>query len=433
MSESHLIELHNVSKYYPKHKGKNHLVLNNLSLQLKPYEMVALLGKSGSGKSTLLRIISGLMPPSKGLVHYRGNVVSGPIKGMSMVFQDFALMPWLSVLDNVLLGLSSLRLSSLEKRERALKAIDRVGLDGFESAYPKELSGGMRQRVGFARALAADPEVLLMDEAFSALDVLTAENLRADLLDLWHEKKTHLKSIFMVTHNIEEAVLMADRIIVLGLNPNHIHTDIPVRLPYPRYDQSPAFRKVVDEIYQAITESSYDNRPEDKKQFKVIGLYYRLPSTPVSALAGLLELLTAPEYQPNIDLASVSEEMHLEIDELFPVLEALEILRLVSVQDGRIALTPMGKQFTEADILKRKMMFANQLLDHVPLARHIRQILDEHEQHCVSGSEVIDTLKPVITEDEANETLKTIVDWGRYAEIFAYHADTQMLSLENPE
>jgi NitT/TauT family transport system ATP-binding protein len=430
---SNLIELHNISKEYPQQRGKNQLVLNELSLQLKPYEWVALLGKSGSGKSSLLRVMAGLIPTSKGLVHYRGQTVSGPIKGMSMVFQDFALMPWLSVFDNVLLGLSALPLSAQDKREQALKAIDRVGLDGFESAYPKELSGGMRQRVGFARALAADPEVLLMDEAFSALDVLTAENLRADLLDLWQEKKTRLKSIFMVTHNIEEAVALADRIIVLGLNPSHIHTDMPVNLPHPRRDQSPEFRKVVDHIYQAITESSYDNRPEDQKQFKVIGLYYRLPIAPVSTIGGLIELLSAPEYQPNVDLASVSEEMHLEIDELFPVVEAVEILRLATVQDGRIALTQMGKKFIQADILKRKMMFANQLLDHVPLARHIRQMLDEQEQHSVPESDVMSVLKPVLSEDEANETLKTVIDWGRYAEIFAYHADTQLLSLENPE
>lgn len=228
-------------------------MLNNINFQMQEGEIVALLGKSGSGKSTLLRIIAGLIKPSSGKVIYRNNPVAAPVRGMAMVFQNFALLPWLTVLQNVELGLEALGVARQERRVRALKAIDTIGLDGFESAFPKELSGGMRQRVGFARALVVDPDILLMDEPFSALDVLTADNLKSDLLDLWETEKTNTKGIIFVTHNIEEAVLLADRILIFGSDPGHIRAELSVDTPHPRNEQDLSFRKLVDQIYTLMT------------------------------------------------------------------------------------------------------------------------------------------------------------------------------------
>src|SRR5580704_17312543 len=242
-----------VSKTYrtPDHIGR--LVLEHVDFTLHEGEIVAVLGKSGSGKSTFLRILAGLLPPSGGLVEYRGRPVTGPARGIAMVFQSFALFPWLTVLGNVELGLEAQGVPRAERRQRAVAAIDLIGLDGFESAYPKELSGGMRQRVGFARALVVNPDILLLDEPFSALDVLTAETLRGDIADLWVDRRVPTKGIIIVSHNIEEAVELADRIIVFGSDPAIIRADIPVALPHPRDHAAAGFRRIVDEVYTLLT------------------------------------------------------------------------------------------------------------------------------------------------------------------------------------
>src|SRR5690349_10078172 len=282
-----IIEVMNIQKSFKKSGSQELLVLQNINLKIHEGEIVAILGKSGSGKSTLLRIIAGLINASAGDIYYRGNVVRAPVRGISMVFQTFALLPWLTVLQNVELGLEALGVDRDERRERAIKAIDMIGLDGFESALPKELSGGMRQRVGFARALVVDPDVLIMDEPFSALDVLTADNLKSDLLDIWQSKKTHINSILFVTHNIEEAALLADRIIILG-EEGTIKAELKVDLAHPRNDQSLPFRTLVQKIYSSMTNTI---KNETALHPPLLDISYRLPDADISELTGLLEAM----------------------------------------------------------------------------------------------------------------------------------------------
>ena len=349
-----------------------------------------------------------------------------------MVFQDFALLPWLSVLDNVELALEAFDISRTERREKAIQAIDMVGLDGFESAYPKELSGGMCQRVGLARALVVDPTIILMDEPFSALDTLTSENLRADLMDLWQSEQTNLSAILMVTHNIEEAALMADRILVFSADPGAVKAEIHNELAHPRSENDAKFRPLVDEIYNCITQVSQDHRPAGSK-YKVVDLHYRIPKVSISELLGLLEALNGPEYPKKADLPEFADEMHLDVDDLFQLTEILEILRFVYLEEGDIILTPMGRAFADADILSRKSVFAQQLLAHVPLIRHIRQVLEDRQGQSAAELRFLTELQDTLTEEASKEVLATAIDWGRYAELFAYNVNTGLLSLEDPE
>src|ERR1700743_2223277 len=261
VKQTSLIDMRSVCRSFPKGSGEELLVLEKVDLTINSGEIVGLLGRSGSGKSTLLRIIAGLIAPSSGDARCRGETIEGPPNGVSMVFQSFALFPWLTVLQNVELGLEALGIDSAERRKRALAAIDLIGLDGFESAYPKELSGGMRQRVGFARALVVHPDLLLMDEPFSALDVLTAETLRTDLIDLWIEGRLPIKSVLMVTHNIEEAVLMCDRILGFSSNPGRVAPEIQADLPHPRNRLDPRFRQLVESIYARMTQREEPKAP----------------------------------------------------------------------------------------------------------------------------------------------------------------------------
>lgn len=428
-----VINVNNVHKMFRKGQKQQLLVLENVNFEMKPGEIVALLGKSGSGKSTLLRIISGLVEPSSGEVYYRGARVHGPVQGISMVFQSFALMPWLTVLQNVELGLEAQGLDLTSRRKRALQAIDMIGLDGFESAFPKELSGGMRQRVGFARALVVDPDILLMDEPFSALDVLTAENLKGDLLDLWHTKKTRLSGIVFVTHNIEEAIQLADRILIFNANPGTIKTELKVDLARPRNEQDPAFRELVDQIYTLMTREGKEARLLRAGALpKAIGLGYRLPDASVSALVGLLETLCSADYQGRMDLPELSEIVYLDVDDLFPLTEVLELMNFARVSEGDITATPEGKTFARADLLERKKIFSKHLVNHIPLAKHIRDELDKDSRHQVSEQNFLDVLEEHLSDQEAERVLKVIIDWGRYAELFAYDFNTGMLSLENP-
>lgn len=427
-----LIQVEAARKSFRKTEEQELLVLEDVSFNLAENEIVALLGKSGSGKSTLLRIVAGLVNPTAGSVLYRGQPVTGPVKGLAMVFQNFALMPWLTVLQNVELGLEAQGIEKEERRKRALEAIDIIGLDGFESAYPKELSGGMRQRVGFARALVVNPDVLLMDEPFSALDVLTADNLRSDLLDLWQSKKTNIKSILFVTHNIEEAALLADRVFIFGINPGYIRNELKIDLPQPRNEQDPQFRQYVEEIYRLMTTPTTGGG-DSSFRYKNINMGYRLPKVDISEVIGLMETLHS-EYKdnPKVDLPELAETLHLDIDDLFPITEALEVLRFARVSGGDIELSPTGQQFATADILEQKKIFANHLISYIPLARHIRRVLDERRGHQASEERFLRELEDYLSEDAAEEVLKTMIEWGRYAELFAYDYNAGILSLENP-
>lgn len=428
-----IIEITSVDKSFKKGDRQELLVLSDINLKVYEGEIIAILGKSGSGKSTLLRIIAGLINPSAGQINYRGRRVAGPVRGISMVFQTFALLPWLTVLQNVELGLEALGIDRIERRERAIKAIDMIGLDGFESALPKELSGGMRQRVGFARALVVNPDVLLMDEPFSALDVLTADNLKSDLVDLWQSKKTGLNSIVFVTHSIEEAIAIADRIIVFNSNPGTIRSDLKVTLPYPRSDLDPRFRNQVDRVYTLMTTQPQDEKAQDGVlKYAVIDLGYRLPEASIAEVTGLLELLSSPEHQGKMDLPDVADTLDLDVDDLFPLTELLEILRFAKVSKGDITVTDEGRAFVDADILERKKIFSIHLKKYVPLARYIYDQLIRHPRHRALEENYLSLLEDYLSESEAERVLRTVIEWGRYAELFAYDYNSGVLSLENP-
>ncbi len=428
-----LLDLHGVRQAYHKREAEDLLVLDDVALTLCEGEVVGLLGRSGSGKSSLLRIIAGLNRPTAGTVRWQGQPLDGPPDGVSMVFQTFALFPWLTVLENVEIGLEALRVPAAERRRRSLEAIDLIGLDGFESAYPKELSGGMRQRVGLARALVVHPQLLLMDEPFSALDVLTAETLRTDLIDLWSEGRLPMKSILLVTHNIEEAVLMCDRILIFSSNPGRVATELRVDLPHPRNRTAPDFRHLVDDIYARMTQRPVPAaQPVRADYLTGSGLDMLLPDVSTNSLAGLLEAVAAPPHDGHADLPILADDLRLHVDELFPITEVGQLLRFIEISDGHILLTPAGHHFVEAAVDGRKRLFADHLLRHVPLAALIRKVLDERPTHRVTLSRFADELEDYMSEDMAGETLRAVIAWGRYSELFAYDEQSRRFSLENP-
>ncbi len=427
-----LLQIQSCCQSFPKPDGEELLVLNDINLTLKEGEIVGLLGRSGSGKSTLLRLISGLARPRSGTIDYQGKPITGPAPGIAMVFQTFALFPWLTVLENVQLGLEALGLPEAEVRRRALAGIDLIGLDGYESAYPRELSGGMRQRVGFARALVVHPNILLMDEPFSALDVLTAETLRTDFLDLWIEGKLPIKGVILVTHNIEEAVLMCDRILVFSRDPGHIVEELKVDLHHPRSRVEPAFRDLVERIYVALTARPAAPPTRVTPGIPGMGIEMTLPRASANTLAGLIEAVAGAPYNGKADLPVIASALQMEVDDLFPVAEALQLLRFAEIEGGDIRLTDIGKQFAEAGVDDRKKLFQRQLLDHVPLAAHIRRVLQERANHTAPRSRFRDELEDHMTTESARQTLQSVVAWARFSEAFAYDARSETFSLENP-
>lgn len=424
-----LVSVRHLRHRYGKGGSGSLLVLDDVDLTLRENEIVGLLGRSGSGKSTLLRSIAGLMRPDEGTVDFVADE-NGVAPTVSMVFQTFALFPWLTVLQNVELGLEALRVAPEERRTRALAAIDLIGLDGFENAYPKELSGGMRQRVGLARAIVVNPSLLLMDEPFSALDVLTAETLRTDLLDLWSEGRMPIKSILIVTHNIEEAVLMCDRILVFSSNPGRVAAEILVDLPQPRDRLDPSFRALVDDIYARMT-ARIAPEPARDGVFPGTGIAMALPLVSTNALAGLMEEVDAAPFDGRASMADLADQLQLEIDDLFPMAETLQLLRFAELQGAEIQLTAAARRYAQADVDARKALFAKALLAHVPLAQHIKRILDERARHIAPARRFRDELEDHMSPEYAEETLKTVTHWGRYAEIFAYDEDDDRFSLED--
>jgi len=425
-----LASIDHVSHSFARELESRLPVLDDVSLTLRDYEIVSLLGRSGCGKSTLLRIIAGLIRPTEGRVSLDGEPVDGPAEGVAMVFQTFALLPWLKVLENVEFGLEAQGMAPEERRKRALAAIDLIGLDGFESAYPKELSGGMRQRVGFARALVMHPRLLLMDEPFSALDVLTAETLRTDLLDLWCEGRLPIRSILMVTHNIEEAVLMSDRILLLSSNPGRITAEIKVDLPQPRGRLDPQFRALVDDIYGRMTARA----PGTARQglFPGTGIGMTLPRVSSNLLSGLIEALAADPYHGHADLPVLAEGLRMETEALLQVAEVLQLLRFAELAGGDIRLTAAGQRFAGLGTDERKALFRQHLLTYVPIAAHIRRVLDERPAHHAPFSRFKDELEDYMAEDAADRTLRAVISLARYAEAFAYDGQSSTFSLDNP-
>jgi NitT/TauT family transport system ATP-binding protein len=421
--ETPLISVRSLSKSFSGPGGRPLPVLDDINLDVAEGEFVALLGRSGSGKSTLLRCIAGLMAPTEGEVQFRGKRLTGTNRETSMVFQTFALMPWLTVQQNVELGLEARGIAADERTERGLRAIDIVGLDGYETAYPKELSGGMRQRVGFARALVVEPAALLMDEPFSALDVLTSENLRGELLELWEGHRFPTKTIVMVTHNIEEAVLLADRILVLGTNPGRIRSDMVNPLPRPRRRRTPEFDELVDQIYRMMTRRSAPDEEPAAAAGAPAGTVSDtpLPQASVDGLSGLAEILQA-RHGGAADLADLADSLGLEVDDLLPLVDALVMLAFADLRDDRLELSGNGKVFAGASIQDSKEIFARACLEHAPLVRTIYRSLRGSMDDTLPAGFFTDILRTSFGEEEAARQLDVAVNWGRYAELYDYDA-----------
>lgn len=421
-----IIRAEQVEKYYAQPSENRIQVISPTDLSISEGEIVALLGPSGSGKSTLLRMLTGLSAPSAGKVFWHEEPIASANVNVSIVFQSFALFPWLTVFENVEAPLKARGMEPSERRKRSLKILDTVGLDGFQAAYPKELSGGMRQRVGFARALVVEPEVLFMDEPFSALDVLTAENLRSELLELWHNKTIPTRAIFIVTHNIEEAVLLADRIIVLGRNPGHVRTDFRVAIPHPRDRKAAAFTQLVDYIYKVLTQPEAkppalpltpEGRPvRDQRHMQ----YQMLPHARPGGIAGLLEILL--DHNGKDDIYRLADDLAFEIDDLLPIVDAAQLLGFLKVNEGDAAITPTGAEYANSEILRQKELFRTAAVENVLLLRQIVRAIEAKSDKTVPEEFFHDMLDEQFSEDETVRQLETAINWGRYAELFDFDA-----------
>jgi NitT/TauT family transport system ATP-binding protein len=420
-----LLELQTIFKTYGA-GSRQFVALRDINLRIRQGEFVCLLGPSGCGKSTLLRIIAGLNTATSGKVLYCGQPLHGVNPHATIVFQTFALYPWLSVQENVEIALKARGVPPAERHARAVKLIDTVGLDGFESAYPRELSGGMRQKVGFARAMAVEPQLLCLDEPFSALDVLSAEALRGELMELWLSKSIPTQAILMVTHNIEEAVLMADRIIIMDKDPGHILTEMPVGLRHPRQRKDTAFQAIVDKVYAAVAGKTLPEA-EELGHAPGQGRIRRLPRARLNALAGLLEKLAADGGRA--DISRFVPELQMELDDFLPIVESGELLGFVNVQEGDLLLTPLGRAYAEASVLGRKEMFAGRVL-RLPVISWIYETLQQDDNHRVAKEYFLDKLQPDF-HDRTEVQLERAINWGRFAELFAFDDDTDELYLES--
>jgi NitT/TauT family transport system ATP-binding protein len=423
LTDGVLLQAEQITKHYGD-GTKRILVLKEVSLEIREGEIVAILGPSGSGKSTLLRVLAGLAAVSTGDVRFHGEPQRGPNPHIAIVFQTFALFPWLTVYQNVELGLLNSDVSETARRRRILEAVDLIGLDGFEDAYPKELSGGMRQRVGFARALVVQPELLFMDEPFSALDVLTAENLRKELLSLWRSRKIPTKAILMVTHNIDEAVLMGDRIVVMGANPGVVRVDMPGLPMAERGKDRPEQVRLVDYIYTVISrpgEQVPPFRPEAPPARPVampVRPFQVLPHVSVGSVTGLVERLHAEGDRA--DLYALGRELQMEVDDLLPLVQAIDMLGLGNIDAGDVYLTPVGIHFAEAGVLEEKEIFREQARGNLQLIQHILRMLAASPQGRIRDDEVRAMLEGHFSREEAERQLETATDWGRYAELFSF-------------
>jgi NitT/TauT family transport system ATP-binding protein len=432
-----IIEARALEKFYGEPGNNPIQVIAPTDISVYAGEILAVLGPSGSGKSTLLRILTGLSKPSAGEVLWHGNPVAGQSPNVSIVFQSFALFPWLTVLENVEAPLKARGIDEIPRRKRSLKILETVGLDGFEAAYPKELSGGMKQRVGFARALVVEPEVLFMDEPFSALDVLTAENLRTETLELWANKSIPTRAIYIVTHNIEEAVLLADRIIVLGKNPGRIRTDFQVALSQPRDRKSAGFLHLVDYIYKVLTQP--DTAPQLAPETETAALrtsvprakYPMLPHARPGGISGMLEILS--DRAGHDDIYHLADDLSFEIDDVLPIVEASSMLGFVNVSEGDVELTPAGHQYVDADIAERKELFGRAALERVTLIRQIKRALETKSNHTLPDEFFHDTLDEHFSEEETVQQLQTAINWGRYAGLFDYDSASRKFYIPDEE
>ncbi|HEY3433655.1 MAG TPA: ATP-binding cassette domain-containing protein [Rhodocyclaceae bacterium] len=427
-----IIELKSVGKSFRSADGKARSVLEGVDFVLNEGEIVALLGQSGSGKSTMLRLMAGLIAADDGQVLYHGLPLYGPADGISMVFQSFALFPWLTVQKNVELGLEAKGVPPKEREERAETAIELIGLSGFEGALPRELSGGMRQRVGIARALVLEPEVLLMDEAFSALDVLTGERLREDILDLWQSGQISTKAILVVSHNIEEAVMMADRVLVFASDPGRVRDELAVTLPRPRQVAGTEVRKLIDDVYGLMTGGSLRQGQISAKEVK-LQLGDRLPDADIARMEGILEVLAEAPFLGRADLPKLAEETGLTDEELLDAAKALTLLGFAILDGGDIMLTPLGSQYVHTEQVQQHDLFGQQVLENVPLVAYIRHGLEQDPSGDLHQDLFLRLLRFTLDAEDAASALRIAIEWGRYGNLFEYIYTTGVIHLPRDE
>ena len=439
MEATPIAEVRDVSMAFDDRGGSDtkRLILDNISLAVRPGEVVAILGPSGSGKSTLLRIMIGLLKASSGEVLNHGQPLVGIHPGVSLVFQNFALFPWLTVHENIKLALNGLDLAPEAAADRITRCIDVVGLDGFEEAFPKELSGGMKQRVGIARALARGPELLCMDEPCSALDVFTAESLRSEIYRMWTggaESKLPFapKSVVIITHHIEEAVFLADRIVVLAAKPGRIRTILPNDVPHPREYQSPAFQRLVHCIHDVITK---DQLPDVHEETPVppdttpagVPVPEPLPAVNIGHIFGLMEVLL--DKGGAMDVFAVDAVTDYDFGHTLNVIKAGEMLDLLDTPKHRVELTELGRRALAGDVNQRKAIFRDQLRT-LGTFRFVIWLLQDQPNHRVSKEIIEEELAIRLTSEDVEQVFRTVVGWGRYAELFGFSAEDETLYLD---
>ncbi|HYS55438.1 MAG TPA: nitrate/sulfonate/bicarbonate ABC transporter ATP-binding protein [Thermoanaerobaculia bacterium] len=421
-----LCEARGVTHEYVMPNGSKLRVLDGIDIAIKPSEVVALLGPSGSGKSTLLRILAGLIHPTQGEVFYRGKRVTDLTPGVAIVFQSFALYPWMTVVENLEVVLKAAGLADAEIGKRCERVIRTVGLAGFEEAYPRELSGGMKQRLGMARALSVDPEILFMDEPFSHVDALTAESLRAEVIDLWAPEGSNPSSILMVSHDINEVVYMASRIIVLGSHPGRVRTIVENPLPRPRDQRSPEFERLVEYLHEIITGSELPDVPPDVRRREATSIQ-ALPVTTTSEVVGLLEYLDA--HGGKDDLFEISANAHQEFGRVIAITKAAEILGFVDTPKQEVVLTPLGRQFVRAGADERKPIWRTQLLN-IKLFRDFYNRLQQHPDEPISADDIKEVIIIALPHENYEVMFDTLVRWARFGNLFAYDEDTEKVTLE---
>jgi NitT/TauT family transport system ATP-binding protein len=419
-----LVELKDLKMAFRLSSGMSVSVLEELKLTINPGEIVALLGASGTGKSTTLRVMCGITKPTAGSVLANGQPLDGLNRDIAIVFQDAALFPWLTVAENIEFGLYPQGLSLRTRRQRVAQAIDLVGLEGFEEAYPRELSGGMRQRVGIARALAMSPKLLCMDEPFSALDVLTADTLRGEVLEIWQKKSTNLKGILLITHDINEAVSMANRIIVMGKPPGNVKADIQNPLLFPRDENSWQFNQLVRKIHAVLTESILG---DDEDQQTPASALWVLPPVSIADVIGMTELLE--DHKGQIDVFELPRLIEKDFAEALTTVKAAELMGFVDTPYQKVILTRLGHRIAHGDVNARKESIKTQL-QSLRLVKLLVELLQNQEELAMPYQQVIDWMQAKQPAIDANTALDTLIDWGRYGGLFRYNSDEGMLYLD---
>jgi NitT/TauT family transport system ATP-binding protein len=417
-----ILELRGVSMDFPQPRGAARRVLEGIEVAIYPEEVVALLGPSGCGKSTILRILAGLTRATVGEVRYRGEPIVGINPHIGFVFQSFALFPWMTVQENIEAALIARGTAPEETRARSDRAVRLVGLAGSEEAYPRELSGGMKQRVGMARALSLEPELLFMDEPFSQVDALTAESLRAEVLDIWAVKERNPRSILMVSHDIKEVAYMADRVIVLDANPGRVRTVIKNDLPRPRDYRSAGLQAMVDRLHDIITGMEMPDVPAAASV-----TFEPIPDAGAGEVIGLLEYLDARGGRE--DVFRIATETDREFGTLISVVNAAEFLEFVTTPKRTVVLAPLGEKFVRASPDERKVIWRDAILE-LRLFQQVREAIARSEKRRISKEFVLETIAVMMPQEDYEKLFQRLVAWARYGELFAYDDDTETLSLQ---